>query len=100
MILKVPGFAGVSLGLVGGLAVWAAAGQAPAVPATPAEAHRITAEELKALAEKGQAVIVDVRAKEAWDAGHIEGAVHIPLAELSSRLKDLPKNKHVVAYCT
>jgi len=76
------------------------AGDAAAVPATAGEAPRTTAAELKKLLENKQAVVVDVRGREAWDKGHIEGALHIPLAELASRMKDLPKDKHVVAYCT
>ena len=36
------------------------------------------------------AVILDVREKDEWDAGHAPGAVHIPLAELPSRLHELP----------
>jgi rhodanese-related sulfurtransferase len=36
------------------------------------------------------AVLVDVREQDEWDAGHAPGAVHIPLAELPSRLEELP----------
>jgi rhodanese-related sulfurtransferase len=35
-------------------------------------------------------VMLDVREQDEWDAGHAPGAVHIPLAELPSRLGDLP----------
>ena len=100
MISKRPRSVGMWLGLAVGLAVTAPAQDAPAVPATPADAPRMEAAELKKLVEKGQAVVVDVRAKDAWDAGHIPGALHIPVADLGSRLKDLPKDKPVVAYCT
>jgi rhodanese-related sulfurtransferase len=33
--------------------------------------------------------IVDVRERDEWDAGHIEGAVHVPLAEVPQRLDEL-----------
>ncbi|MEO6414338.1 MAG: rhodanese-like domain-containing protein [Pedococcus sp.] len=36
------------------------------------------------------AVLLDVREKDEWDAGHAPGAVHIPLGELPSRLDELP----------
>lgn len=36
------------------------------------------------------AVIVDVREQDEWDAGHAPGAIHIPLGELPSRLEELP----------
>ena len=48
----------------------------------------------------GEAIIIDVRAKDAWDMGHVEGALHFPLSELDARLSQLPKNKLIVAYCT
>ena len=38
----------------------------------------------------GSAQVIDVREQHEWDAGHIAGAVHIPLAELPERLDDLP----------
>jgi rhodanese-related sulfurtransferase len=36
------------------------------------------------------AVLLDVREQDEWDAGHAPGAVHIPLGELPSRLGELP----------
>jgi ArsR family transcriptional regulator len=36
---------------------------------------------------------------EEYTAGHLPGAVSIPVAELKRRLKELPKNKEIVAYC-
>jgi rhodanese-related sulfurtransferase len=36
------------------------------------------------------AVLIDVREQDEWDAGHAPGAVHIPLGELPSRLDELP----------
>jgi len=36
------------------------------------------------------AVMVDVREQDEWDAGHAPGAIHIPLGELPGRLDDLP----------
>jgi phage shock protein E len=46
-------------------------------------------------------VIIDVRTRDEWDAGHIEGAVHIPLDEIAARIgKAVPaKETPVTLYC-
>jgi rhodanese-related sulfurtransferase len=44
-------------------------------------------------------VVLDVRPQEEYAAGHIPGAVSIPLEELKKRIKELPKRKEIVAYC-
>lgn len=36
------------------------------------------------------AVLLDVREQDEWDAGHAPGAVHIPLGDLPQRLEELP----------
>lgn len=48
---------------------------------------------------KEKLVILDVRPAEEFEAGHIPGAVSIPLRDLKKRLKELPKTKQIVAYC-
>ena len=48
---------------------------------------------------RGDVVLVDVRPPEEYDAGHIEGAQSIPLAELERRLAELPPDAEIVAYC-
>jgi rhodanese-related sulfurtransferase/predicted transcriptional regulator len=48
---------------------------------------------------RGDVVLVDVRPHEEYEAGHIEGARSIPLAELERRLAELPPDTEVVAYC-
>ncbi|MCM3661254.1 rhodanese-like domain-containing protein [Georgenia satyanarayanai] len=40
--------------------------------------------------------VLDVREQDEWDAGHIPGAVHIPLGELPDRLDDLPEEDLLV----
>lgn len=42
------------------------------------------------------AVIIDVREQDEWDAGHARNAIHIPLSELPSRLDDLPDTDDTV----
>ena len=48
---------------------------------------------------KKRPLIIDVRPKENYDAGHIEGAISFPESDLDTRVGELPKDKLVVAYC-
>ena len=48
---------------------------------------------------RGDVVLVDVRPREEFAAGHIDGARSIPLDELYQRLAELPADREVVAYC-
>lgn len=56
-------------------------------------------EELLARARLPDVVIVDTRPAHEFQAGHITGAISIPLDELQARLAKLPKRKSYVAYC-
>lgn len=47
----------------------------------------------------GEVTVLDVRPAEEYRAGHIPGAISIPVGELKARLKELPKGRAVVAYC-
>ncbi|HSE52803.1 MAG TPA: rhodanese-like domain-containing protein [Gemmatimonadales bacterium] len=49
--------------------------------------------------KRGGLVVLDVRGRNEWDAGHIPGAVHIPLAELPDRLSELPQDQPVAVHC-
>jgi len=46
-----------------------------------------------------EVVVVDVRPREEFDAGHLPGAVSMPLEEVRERIESLPRDKKVVAYC-
>ena len=62
--------------------------------------EELTKEELwQRLKRKDRLVVLDVRPEEEYAAGHIPGAVSIPLKELKRRVKELPKGKQIVAYC-
>ena len=65
-----------------------------------AAAPRITADDAMKAVAKGTAVLVDVRAKESYDAEHAQGAILLPLSELPTRANELPKDKLVITYCT
>jgi len=56
-------------------------------------------DELERLLKKRSAVLLDVRPSMEFEHGHIDGAISIPLAELETRLTELPKSKRIVAYC-
>ena len=56
-------------------------------------------DELIARLERGEVVLVDVRPHREFIAGHITGALSIPLDELEARLTELPAGVDVVAYC-
>ncbi len=81
---------------------------APATP-TPTASHaeesyseiqRVSLEDAKAALDADTAVIVDIRATEAYDIGHIAGAGNIPFGELESHLGELDKTQWIITYCT
>ncbi len=55
--------------------------------------------ELMARVKDGLVTVLDVRPPEEYAAGHVPGAVNIPLQELEQRLGELGKEQEVVAYC-
>jgi rhodanese-related sulfurtransferase/DNA-binding transcriptional ArsR family regulator len=55
--------------------------------------------ELWARAEAGDVTVLDVRPRPEYEAGHIPGALSIPIDELDTRLGELPAHVDVVAYC-
>jgi rhodanese-related sulfurtransferase/biotin operon repressor len=63
------------------------------------ELEAIPAKELLERARKGLVTVLDVRPPEEFAAGHVPGAINIPIHELEKRIKDLPKRREVVAYC-
>jgi DNA-binding transcriptional ArsR family regulator/rhodanese-related sulfurtransferase len=56
-------------------------------------------DELLQRAKRGEVVILDTRPAREFAAGHIRGAVSIPVDELRSQIDRLPRRKEVVAYC-
>ena len=63
------------------------------------EMEPVPASDLMERAKKGLVTVLDVRPPEEFAAGHVPGAVNIPIQELAKRLAELPKRKEVVAYC-
>lgn len=52
-----------------------------------------------AFERRDDVVFIDVREQHEWDAGHIEGAVHLPLGMLRAELDRVPDDQQVVAVC-
>ena len=73
---------------------------APAVLAQEGETERIAIAELKQKLDSGEKLLlIDVREDyELERDGAIPGAIHIPVAELDSRMKDIPKDVQLVFY--
>jgi rhodanese-related sulfurtransferase len=64
------------------------------------ELEPVTRQELARRLQQGEElVILDVRPAEEHAAGHLPGAVSIPISELRRRLAELPRDREIVAYC-
>jgi rhodanese-related sulfurtransferase/DNA-binding HxlR family transcriptional regulator len=59
----------------------------------------VTPDELSRRMTNGEVVVLDVRPEQEYAAGHIAGARSIPVADISERLAELPRDKEYVAYC-
>ncbi len=59
----------------------------------------VEARELLKRVREGRATVLDVRPAEEYNAGHIAGALSIPLRELKARIKEIPRSQEIVAYC-
>jgi len=60
----------------------------------------ISVHDLKARIEKDEEIVIlDVRSDEEWEAGHIEGAMHIYVGHVEENLDKIPKECPIVVYC-
>jgi hypothetical protein len=71
---------------------------APAIDSS-LEARRITRPEAIKMVKAKKAVWIDVRPTDQFQAGHIPGAINIPLSELPNRWNDLPVKMFLITYC-
>ena len=55
--------------------------------------------EIDAARVAGDAVVLDVREDDEWEAGHIAGSTHVPLGELMGRLDEVPGTDPLVVVC-
>ena len=63
------------------------------------ELEPVSREELAQRVRDGRVVVIDVRPRKEYLAGHIPGALSVPVDELDKRLAKLPRRKDIVAYC-
>lgn len=67
--------------------------------AHPEKLTSINREKLAALAKSGDVIVIDVRPAAEFEVAHLPYARSMPMAELSRRLDELPKDTEIVAYC-
>jgi rhodanese-related sulfurtransferase len=65
----------------------------------PSALEPVTAAELRARLRAGTVVLIDVRPEQEFRAGHIPGALSMPLDTLRARLRRLPRHREIIAYC-
>ncbi|MEV6600072.1 metalloregulator ArsR/SmtB family transcription factor [Actinoplanes sp. NPDC051346] len=65
----------------------------------PADTEPVDRDELLHRVKLGRVTVLDVRPAEEYAAGHLPGAVSIPLDQLADRIGDLPAKTEIVAYC-
>ena len=71
------------------------------VPKDKGEVPRIWPDDLMERLDNSEVIlIVDSRPKNAYDYRHIAGAISVPLAEVESRLDELPRDQEIVLYCS
>lgn len=59
----------------------------------------LSREELMRRARDGLVTVLDVRPPDEFEAGHVPGAVNIQPSELDERLKEMPRDQEIIAYC-
>lgn len=61
----------------------------------------VSVKEAKEILKAKSALFLDVRTPGEWNEGHVSGALHIPLQELSGRISELDKHKNrdIIVYC-
>lgn len=63
------------------------------------DADPVGARDLIARVKAGEVVVVDVRPRLEFEAGHLPGAISIPLEDLSQRISEFSPDRAIVAYC-
>jgi rhodanese-related sulfurtransferase len=70
------------------------------MPSEKARHVDVSVQQGKEMIDSGEVFILDVRTQEEYDEGHIMGSTLIPVDELDSRLKELPRDKKILVYCS
>ncbi len=64
------------------------------------DAPRISLADAKKDFDAGSAIFVDTRGEAEFKKEHVQGAINIPSETLEAKLKELPKDKKIIAYCS
>lgn len=64
-----------------------------------AESEPVDERSMLQRARRGEVLLIDVRPESEFLAGHLPGAISVPLREIRGKLRKLPKNKEIFAYC-
>jgi rhodanese-related sulfurtransferase len=67
--------------------------------AEPDELEPVTIAELERRMRAGEVTVIDVRVRAEYEAGHIPGALSVPIEELKRGRATLPRSREIVAYC-
>lgn len=59
----------------------------------------ISVQQGKEMIDRGEVFILDVRTREEYNESHINGSTLIPVQELDTRFKELPRDKKILVYC-
>jgi rhodanese-related sulfurtransferase/DNA-binding transcriptional ArsR family regulator len=59
----------------------------------------VSRKELLRRMREGLVTVIDTRPAEEFAAGHLRGAINVPLHELKRRLREMPRDQEIVAYC-
>jgi 3-mercaptopyruvate sulfurtransferase SseA len=69
-------------------------------PAVADDAPRINLEDAKKAFDAGDALFIDTRGDAQYKSEHIKGAINITMSDVEARLKEIPTNKKIIAYCS
>jgi hypothetical protein len=72
----------------------------PMIPVGDDSVRRVPIAELQQAMKTGKVVVVDVRSAADYAASHAHGALSIPLNDVETRSKELPRESFIVTYCT
>ena len=63
------------------------------------EMEAVPADELMDRVKRGEVTVLDVRPAEEYAAGHLPGAINVPMNELEQHIRTLPARAEIIAYC-
>jgi 3-mercaptopyruvate sulfurtransferase SseA len=61
---------------------------------------RVTTVEVRDAVANGTAVVFDVRSAVAYQQSHIKGSINVPVEQVEARVKDFPRDKMIITYCS